>query len=60
MGPRIREDNGWVGDGFPSPVFVGQALRGNCGSGCGNDGLGHEDGRQGGAGDGFPPSETFA
>ena len=47
MGPRIREDNGWGRDGLSPPVFVGQALLGNCGSGCGNDGLGREDGRCG-------------
>ena len=28
MGPRIREDNGWGGDGFP-PGLHGGALRGN-------------------------------
>ena len=31
MGPRIREDKGGDGNGFPPPIFTGQAL-------CGNDG----------------------
>ena len=48
MGPRIREDNGWGRDGFLPPSSPGQALRGNNGSGCGNDGEGVLWGRGGG------------
>ena len=33
MGPRIREDNAWVGGGFPLPSLRGEALRGGTGMG---------------------------
>ena len=55
MGPRIREDNGWGRDGFPLPSSLGQALRGNNGSGCENDGLGA---RMGGRGRGWVPASA--
>ena len=62
-----RMGKGWI----PAPSSLGQAPRGNNGSGCENDGLGREDGRWGkGMGpriredngwgrDGFPPPSSL-